>query len=170
MPNDIVVYLSEDELTDVVEYLLTLKTPSLTPDSWLIAGPFENGPDRAGLDKAFGPEKGIDLKATYDGKAGKVSWRTIQAGGGNYFDLQAYHGAASPQSVSYLYRQIESPADQEAPRPGTAGRTPSSWPLQPSRRATTGLTCRQGCRRRHSPQCWWRWPGRAKGLDATGHP
>jgi putative membrane-bound dehydrogenase-like protein len=114
MPNDIVVYLSEDELTDVVEYLLTLKTPSLTPDSWLIAGPFENGPDRAGLEKVFPPEKGIDLKATYDGKTGKVSWRTIQAGAGNYFDLQAFHGAASPQSVSYLYRRIESPADQEA--------------------------------------------------------
>ena len=100
--------------TDVVEYLLTLKTPSLTPDSWLIAGPFENGPDRAGLDREFPPEKGIDLKATYEGKAGKVSWRTIQAGAGNYFDLQAFHGAASPRSVSYLYRRIESPADQEA--------------------------------------------------------
>jgi putative membrane-bound dehydrogenase-like protein len=114
MPNDIVVYLSEDELTDVVEYLLTLKTPSLTPDSWHVLGPFENGPDRAGLEKAFPPEKGIDLKATYDGKAGKVSWRTIKAGAGNYFDLQAFHGAGSPQSVSYLYREIESPADQDA--------------------------------------------------------
>jgi putative membrane-bound dehydrogenase-like protein len=114
MPNDIVVYLGEDELTDVVEYLLTLKTPSLTPDSWLIAGPFENGADRAGLEKVFPPEKGIDLRATYDGKSGKVSWRTIQAGAGNYFDLAALHGSASPQSVSYLYRRIESPADQEA--------------------------------------------------------
>jgi putative membrane-bound dehydrogenase-like protein len=114
MPNDIVVYMSEAELMDVVEYLLTLKTPSLTPDSWLIAGPFENGPDRAGLEKAFPPEKGIDLKASYDGKVGKVSWRTIKAGAGNYFDLQAFHGAASPQSVSYLYREVESPADQDA--------------------------------------------------------
>jgi len=114
MPNDIVVYMSEAELMDVVEYMLTLKTPSLTPDSWLIAGPFDNGPDRAGLDKPFGPEKGIDLKATYDGKTGKVGWRTIKAGAGNYFDLQAFHGSASPQSVSYLYRQIESPVEQEA--------------------------------------------------------
>ncbi len=114
MPNDIVVYVSEAELMDVVEYLLTLKTPSLTPDSWLIAGPFDNGPDRAGLEKAFPPEKSIDLKATYDGKSGKVSWRTIKAGAGNYFDLQAFHGAASPQSVSYLYREVESPADQDA--------------------------------------------------------
>src|SRR5262249_19482433 len=68
MPNDIVVYLSEAELMDVVEYLLTLKTPSLTPDSWLIAGPFDNGADRAGLDKVFPPEKAVDLKAKYDGK------------------------------------------------------------------------------------------------------
>ncbi len=43
-----------------------------------------------------------------------MSWRTIRAGAGNYFDLQAFHGAAGPHSVSYLYRQIESPADQEA--------------------------------------------------------
>ncbi len=114
MPNDIVVYLSEDELTDVVEYLVTLKTPSLTPTSWHIAGPFENGPDRAGLEKAFPPERGIDLKATYDGKGGKVSWRTIKAGAGNYFDLKEFHGDAAPQSVSYLYREIESPADQDA--------------------------------------------------------
>jgi putative membrane-bound dehydrogenase-like protein len=114
MPNDIVVFLSEAELVDVVEYLLTLKTPSLTPDTWLIAGPFDNGPGRAGLEKEFPPEKEIDLKATYEGKTGPVSWRTIKAGAGNYFDLQAFHGAASPQSVSYLYRQVESPVDQEA--------------------------------------------------------
>jgi putative membrane-bound dehydrogenase-like protein len=114
MPNDIVVYLSEEELTDVVEYLLTLKTPSLTPDSWLIVGPFENGADRSGLEKVFPPEKEIDLKATYEGKKGKVSWRTIKAGAGNYFDLREFHGDASPQSVSYVYRQIESPIDQEA--------------------------------------------------------
>jgi putative heme-binding domain-containing protein len=114
MPSDIVVYLGEDELTDVVEYLLTLRTPSLTPDSWHVLGPFENGPDRSGLEKVFPPEKGIDLKATYEGKSGKVSWRTIRAGAGNYFDLQAFHGAASPQSVSYLYREIESPAEQDA--------------------------------------------------------
>ena len=114
MPNDIVVYLSEEELMDVVEYLLTLKTPSLTPDSWHIAGPFENGPDRAGLEKVFPPEKGVDLKATYDGKGGKVSWRTIKAGAGNYYDLREWHGTSAPQSVSYLYRQIESPIDQDA--------------------------------------------------------
>jgi hypothetical protein len=114
MPSDIVSYMGEDELTDMVEYLLTLKTPSLTPESWLVAGPFANGPDHAGLDTAFPPEKGIDLTATYDGKSGKVSWRTLKAGAGNYFDLQAFHGAASPQSVSYVYRQVESPADQEA--------------------------------------------------------
>jgi putative membrane-bound dehydrogenase-like protein len=113
MPNDIVASMTESELIDVVEYLLTLKTPSLTFDSWLIAGPFENGPDRAGLERVFPPEKGIDLAATYDGKSGKVTWRTIRAGAGNYFDLQAFHGAASPHSVSYLYRQIESPVDQE---------------------------------------------------------
>jgi putative membrane-bound dehydrogenase-like protein len=114
MPNDIVVFMSEAELLDVVEYLATLKTPSLTPDSWHILGPFDNGEARAGLEKAFPPEKGVDLKATYDGKGGKIGWRTIKAGAGNYYDLQEFHGTRSPQSVSYVYREIDSPADQEA--------------------------------------------------------
>jgi putative heme-binding domain-containing protein len=114
MPNDIVVFMSEAELLDVVEYLATLKTPSLTPDLWHILGPFDNGSAREGLEKAFPPEKGVDLKANYDGKGGKIGWRTIKAGAGNYYDLQAFHGTSSPQSVSYVYREIESPIDQEA--------------------------------------------------------
>ncbi len=114
MPNDIVVFMSEAELLDVVEYLATLKTPSLTPDSWHIAGPFDNGPAREGLEKVFPPEKGIDLKATYDGKGSKIGWRTIKAGAGNYYDLQTFHGTSSPQSLSYVYRAIESPTDQDA--------------------------------------------------------
>ena len=58
MPDDIVVYMTEDDLIDLVEYLLTLKTPSLTPDSWHIAGPFDNGPDDAGLDEGLSAGEG----------------------------------------------------------------------------------------------------------------
>jgi hypothetical protein len=114
MPVDVVASMSEAELLDVVEYLVTLKTPALTPDVWSIAGPFDNGAGDAGLDQAYPPEKGIDLKATYEGKGGKVSWRTVRPDARSYVDLKAFHGAASAQITSYLYAVVESPADQDA--------------------------------------------------------
>src|SRR5438132_1353858 len=55
MPEDVAKTLTEEELVDVVEYLTTLQVPALTPDSWQVLGPFENGPHDEGLDKAFGP-------------------------------------------------------------------------------------------------------------------
>jgi putative heme-binding domain-containing protein len=113
MPADLLVYMSEDELVDLVEYLFALKTPVLGFDYWRIAGPFDNGENDAGLDKVFPPEKSVDLTATYDGKVGKVTWRTVKPAANGYFDLMAFHGKDSPNSVSYLYREIESPVDQE---------------------------------------------------------
>ena len=50
MPENIASYMNEDELTDVVEYLFSLKTPVVGMDWWHIAGPFDNGIDDAGLD------------------------------------------------------------------------------------------------------------------------
>jgi putative heme-binding domain-containing protein len=115
MPEDLVVTMSEQELVDLVEYMLTLKTASLTPLTWHIVGPFDNGSGMEGLDKVYPPEKEIDLKATYDGKGGKVSWKTVRAGAGGYIDLAAHYGPAkSSQIVSYLTQEIVSPIDQEA--------------------------------------------------------
>jgi putative membrane-bound dehydrogenase-like protein len=113
MPADLLAYMSEDEMVDLVEYLFTLKTPVLAFDYWRIAGPFDNGDNDAGLDKVFPPEKSIDLAATYNGKVGKVTWRTVKPAPNGYFDLMAFHGKNSPNSVSYLYREIESPVEQE---------------------------------------------------------
>src|SRR5262249_39919199 len=72
MPSDIVAFMTEDELVDLVEYLFTLKTPVLAPPWWHVAGPFDNGEADAGLDRVWPPEKQIDLKATYAGKTGPV--------------------------------------------------------------------------------------------------
>ena len=80
MPEDLVVHLSEDDLIDLVEYLFTLKTAALAVDAWDIVGPFDNGSGFAGLDTVFPPEKGVDLKATYKGKDGKVGWRKVKPG------------------------------------------------------------------------------------------
>ena len=114
MPEDIIAFLTEDDLIDVTEYLLGLKTPALAVPSWHIAGPFDNGDNDAGLDTVYQPEKGIDLSASYKGKAGKVVWRRVKPDGQGYVDLQAFFTGASDNIVSYLYQEIESPADQDA--------------------------------------------------------
>ncbi len=114
MPNNLVAYMTADDLVDLVEYLFSLKTPALAMDYWHVLGPFENGPGDAGLDRDFGPEKGIDLHAGYTGKAGPVHWRTVKPNAQGYVDLQAFFAPHSDDIVSYLYREIDSPADQEA--------------------------------------------------------
>ncbi|MFM7148257.1 MAG: PVC-type heme-binding CxxCH protein, partial [Gemmataceae bacterium] len=114
MPEDLLVHLGEEELVDLVEYLLTLKTPTLTIDTWHIAGPFDNGNGMEGLDRVFLPEKLQDPQATYEGKHGKVRWRTVRVGAGGYVDLATFHGSQAGQTVSYLWRDVVSPVDQQA--------------------------------------------------------
>ena len=109
MPENLVAALTEDELIDVVAFLKTLQTPSLTPDSWLIAGPYPAPTMQKALAEVQAIEPGENGPAT-----GAINWDTIQAAGNGYFDLAAHHGAKAANSASYLARDIESPADQEA--------------------------------------------------------
>ena len=111
MPEDLAAYLTEDDLVDLVEYLFTLKSPALGMDYWHVAGPFANGD--GGLDAVLPPEKGVDLKATYKGKSGPVKWRTVRPDARGYVDLQAFFAPDSDGIVSYLTREVVSPADQE---------------------------------------------------------
>src|SRR5262245_17255398 len=115
MPDNLVAALTEDELIDMVEYLLTLKTASLTPESWHILGPFANDAGDSALDRDLGIEsaKSIDLTATAKGKDGPIRWGTAKVNGTGYVDLMAHYGDKSAHSASYLYRVIESPADQD---------------------------------------------------------
>lgn len=114
MPDNLLVYLSEDDLVDVVEYLFSLKTPNVSMDYWHIVGPFDNGSADEGLDKVFPPEKGIDLKGSYEGKTGKVTWKLVKPDNKGYVDLQAHYAPDSNHIVSYLYREIDSAEDQDA--------------------------------------------------------
>jgi hypothetical protein len=114
MPSDLLAYMTDQDLVDIVEYLATLQTPTLRMDSWHIIGPFVNLSGDAGLEKLYPPEKTLDLAASYQGKSGKVAWRTVKPNAEGYVDLKAFFGADSDQTVSYLYRELESPADQEA--------------------------------------------------------
>ncbi len=112
MPEDIVAALTEDELVDLVAYLETLKTAALTPDSFHIAGPFKAANMDAALDAESGPEK----KRVRPGREVRraITWKTIRPDGKGYFDLAALHGTAGNNSASYMYVEIESPADQDA--------------------------------------------------------
>jgi putative heme-binding domain-containing protein len=103
MPEDVIKAFSEDELIDVVEYLMTLQTASFTPDSWLVAGPFPAKGDES-LDAKLEPETK---------PLGEVKWKTVRGDSKGYFDLAAFHGKNAVNSVSYMHRVIESPADQE---------------------------------------------------------
>jgi putative membrane-bound dehydrogenase-like protein len=114
MPTDLLAHLTSDDLVDLVEYLFSLKTPVLGMDYWHLLGPFDGGPDDAGLDQPLGPEKGIDLHADYPGKSGRVRWRAVKANAQGYVDLRAFLAPGSDRVLSYAYRAVESPADQEA--------------------------------------------------------
>ncbi len=115
MPEDIVAALTEDELVDLVAYLQTLQTASLTPDSFHVVGPFNAANMDAALDAESGPEKSsFDLNAKFPAKMGTLSWKTIRPDGKGYFDLAALHGNAANNSASYMYAEIESPLDQDA--------------------------------------------------------
>ena len=114
MPDNLVAAFTEDEMVDVVEYLMTLKTASLTPESWNIIGPFPNDESDSALDKDFGFEgKLIDLGAKVKGKDGDVSWGQVRTNGTGYIDLTAHYAGKSVNSASYLQRTIDSPADQD---------------------------------------------------------
>jgi putative heme-binding domain-containing protein len=116
MPDNLVAALTEDELIDLVEYLLTLKTASLTPDAWHVLGPFANDARDTGLDRAYDVEslKAIDLTTPVKGPNGALRWNTVHVTSTGYLDLMAYHAGKSAMSMSYAYRVIESPADQDA--------------------------------------------------------
>jgi len=110
MPEGLIATLNEDQLIDLVEYMMTLQTASLTPDYWHIAGPFPNK-----IDQDFGPEKGaFDIGAKFKAEGKEFGWKMLKPTGNGYFDLASHHGTAGANSLSYMFRTIESPIDQEA--------------------------------------------------------
>jgi len=108
MADNLVAGFSEEDLVDVVEYLSTLQTASLTPDSWHVAGPF------AVAENPVSPDKEFDPAANFATKSGKQTWRLLRVTAGNYADLAAFHGEAGANSASFAHRTIESPVDQDA--------------------------------------------------------
>jgi putative heme-binding domain-containing protein len=114
MPEDVVAALTEDELTDMVAYLETLKTAAVTPESFRIVGPFPAKDMETALDTEFGPEKGqFDPKTFFPAGKNGITWNSsIMPDGKGYFDLAAKHGRDANNSASYMFVEIESPVDQ----------------------------------------------------------
>lgn len=120
MPDNVIAALTEDELVDLVEYLMSLKTAALTPDSWHAIGPFKmEGIDL--LDHKFGPEltpfareaKFSQRNGPTSGpKAPELGWKSIHVDAKGYIDLAALHGESAQNSATYLYQAIDSPAAQ----------------------------------------------------------
>lgn len=68
-----------DQIKSVAEKLKSLSAKPDIPThmgfilKWNVVGPFDNV-DKKGFDVAYPPEQSVDLKATYPGKVGKVTW------------------------------------------------------------------------------------------------
>ncbi|MFT3881541.1 MAG: HEAT repeat domain-containing protein [Gemmatales bacterium] len=111
MPDNLVSFLTEDELVDVVAYLTTLKSPALSIDRWQVVGPFPSDKSDSGLEKQFGPEEGYSTNTTYPGKKGPVKWTNINTNAAGYLDLAELHGDDGINSVSYVYAEIDAPKE-----------------------------------------------------------
>ncbi len=70
-----------DQIKEATKKLRAFEQPVDVPShmgfvmDWHLIGPFDNS-DSKGFDVAYPPEKQIDLAASYQGKVGKVSWKT----------------------------------------------------------------------------------------------
>lgn len=72
------------QLKECAEALKELgQTPNMAKQvgfliDWKVIGPFDNS-QRAGFEREYPPEQGVDLDATYEGKDGSVAWKDAVA-------------------------------------------------------------------------------------------
>lgn len=111
MPDNLVSFLTEDELVDVVAYLTTLKSPALSIVRWQVIGPFPSDSSDSGLKKQFGPEMGYAPLGVYAGKKGPVKWSTVNTNAAGYLDLAELYGDDGVNSVTYVYAEIDAPQE-----------------------------------------------------------
>jgi hypothetical protein len=80
---------------------------------WKLIGPFANA-EQKGMSVVYPPEQGIDLKAQYQGKAGKVSWQDYYST--NEYGLVDFNkGVGKHQEVvAYACTNFTSDTDQDA--------------------------------------------------------
>jgi len=100
-----------DQVEDIAKELKKLGSPVSLPgvfgwvSDWKVVGPFDNK-DRAGFEKVFPPEQGIDLNAEYDGLNGKVKWQDFKVQGDyGLVDLNKPIGALK-EVTGYAYTEF----------------------------------------------------------------
>jgi hypothetical protein len=100
-----------DQVEDIAKELKKLGSPVSLPSAfgwvsdWKVIGPFDNK-DRAGFEKVFPPEQGIDLNAEYDGLNGKVKWQDFKVQGDyGLVDLNKPLGALK-EVTGYAYTEF----------------------------------------------------------------
>lgn len=94
------------ETADVIGHL------GLVVDWWIV-GPFD-APEKTGFATVFEPEKLVDLKATYRGQTGEISWkRTVAADALGQLNLITALGATR-EAVGYVFTTIDVPAETAA--------------------------------------------------------
>jgi putative heme-binding domain-containing protein len=113
MPADLAGFMTEEELVDLTEYLFSLKSPALAMDYWYCAGP---------LPRTFGSmieatvrrETELNSDNHFRGKASDLPWRKVRPNDVGFVDMRGIPGQNGDQAVCYLFREIESPVDQDA--------------------------------------------------------
>lgn len=79
---------------------------------WNVVGPFDNR-EKVGFDAVYGPEEGVDLAATYEGKDGEVVWEAHEtANGAGMLDINEVYGMEKG-AVAYAYTEFESAEAQD---------------------------------------------------------
>ena len=79
---------------------------------WNAIGPFPN-PEGQGHERAYEPEKEIDLKASYEGAAGKVSWKQISTGEGRGYVNLLHHFQPADWVTVYALGYLHADRDMD---------------------------------------------------------
>ncbi len=110
MPEGLAQTLTDTELVDLLEYLMTLREPVSIAGQYHVIGPIDEPNGARTLD----PTARIDLSASVRGTNGQVlSWRRLDANAEGLVNLSAM-AADGPGQAIYVYTPVTSPVEQKA--------------------------------------------------------
>lgn len=92
---------------------------------WHLAGPFDNS-EKAGFDRVYPPEMGVDLAAKYEGKLGEVTWQKLATT--DEYGVFNIAKQTSPYKGAVMYAFTSFPSDKARPVELRLG-TPNAWKL-----------------------------------------
>jgi len=110
MPEGLAQTMTDNELVDLLEYLMTLREPVSIAGQYHVIGPVDE-PNGA---RTIDPAARIDLSASVRGTNGQVlSWRRLDANAEGLVDLSAM-AADGPGQAIYVTTPVTSPVEQKA--------------------------------------------------------